>query len=406
MEFAANNNKCSIIIPVYHGAKYILNLISQIEVCAQYASNVDFELILSNDAPNEPLADKMTSPHISIKVINTTQNRGIHGARVRGLQNSTGDYVLFLDQDDKIMPAYFFSQLKAIGSADAVICNALSGGQLKYNTDRPLYKAADRTCMINEGCMILSPGQVLMRRTAIPKVWVDNIMQHNGADDWLLWLCMHSARKQFVINQDVLFIREIHYHNASFDSLKMAESEREVVEIIESQALLYEEERKRLRELLSEIQEKRIRETEKFKKMFFIQNDWFLACCRGQTIAGYLRERQVKQVVIYGYGYLGKALYQNLKKSDIRIVYVIDKNADYLNASIPLHTLQDTLSPTDVVIVTLVSENREKITAQLREKLESKIYWLEDIVSELKEEYEKSSMRCKDAQNICYHSGL
>jgi len=398
--------KCSIIIPLYYGKKYISRLTACVEVCAKYSSNIHLELIFSNDVPDEELEDDLKSHLISIRVLNTNQNRGIHGARVRGLQNSTGDYVLFLDQDDKIVPAYFFSQLRAIGFADAVICNALSGGQLKYNTDRPLYKAADRTCMINEGCMILSPGQVLMRRTAIPKVWVDNIMQHNGADDWLLWLCMHSARKQFVINQDVLFIREIHYHNISFDSLKMAESEREVVEIIESQALLYEEERKRLQELLPEIQKKRIRETEKFKKMFFIQNDWFLACGRGQTIAGYLRERQVKQAAIYGYGYLGKALLQNLEKSEIRIIYVIDKNADYLNASVPLYTLQDTLDKTDAVIVTLVSENRETIAAQLREKLESEIYWLEDIVSELKEEYEKSSMRCKDAQNICYHSGL
>jgi len=383
VKFAVNSDKCSIIIPFYHGAKYIPNLISQIEICAEYVSDTELELIFSNDAPDEPLEDTITSQNISIKVINTTQNRGIHGARVRGLQSSTGDYILFLDQDDRIVPEYFDSQLKAIGSADAVICNALSGGRIKYNTDRPLYKAADRKCMIGEGCMILSPGQVLIRRTAIPQVWMENIMRHNGADDWLLWLCMHSAGKQFAINDDVLFIREIHYHNTSFDSLKMAESEREVVEIIESQALLYEEERKRLQELLPEIQRKRIKETEKFKKMFFLQNDWMLAISEGKTVADYFKKKQIKSIALYGYGYLGRMLLKSLEKSDIEISYVIDKNADYLDTPVKCCTLEKKLIEVDAVIVTLVLDCRKMVDAQIRKKMKTEIFWLEDVIADI-----------------------
>ncbi len=380
-----DKNRCSIsiIIPVYRGLQYLPKLVACIEACVEYIPGISLELILSNDSPDEPLPNKIISSLISIRVLNTDQNRGIHDARVRGLQNSTGDYILFLDQDDRIVPEYFHSQLYAICSADAVVCNALSGGRLRYNTDRPLYKAADRKCMINEGCMILSPGQVLIRRTAIPRVWVENLMHHNGADDWLLWLCMHSAEKKFAINQDVLFIRDVHYHNASFDSLKMAASEREAVEIIETRKQLKEEERKVLKELLPEIQERRIKETEKFKRMFFLQNDWFSVMNKGETIAGYLSKRQVKKLAIYGYGYLGKTLLENLKKSNIVVSYVIDKNADYLEAGVKCCTLENAFEKVDAVIVAFMSDCRKMVDVEIGQKLDAKIFWLEDIVSDM-----------------------
>lgn len=373
----------SVIVPLYHGKKYISELTAGIEACMKYIPGADLELIFSNDAPDEELENDFSSSGVLIRLLNTDQNRGIHGARVRGFLHSRGEYIVFLDQDDKIVPEYFQSQLDAIGSADAVVCGAISAGRLKYNVDRPLDKAANRECMVREGNMILSPGQVLIRRNAVPESWLRNIMQNNGADDWFLWLCMHVDGRQFAVNDKPLFIREVHYQNASFDSLKMAASEREAVGIIEHEKLLRKEERDALRRLLTRLQEERIKENEKFKKMFLVQNDWFRVVSRGLSVASYLMDRQVKKAAVYGYGYLGKALLEDLEAGDVEVSYVIDKNADFLDAGIRCIALQDVREQVDAVIVTLVSGDRGKLEAGLKERLEADIIWLEDIIFDL-----------------------
>ena len=375
-----NTTSISVIIPLYHGKKYISKLVASMEASAKYIPDADLEIILSNDAPDEEITAIDVSADVTVRLLNTDQNRGIHAARLKGLQKSTGDYILFLDQDDKITPEYFRSQLDAIGSADAVICSALSGGRMKYNADRPLDKAASRECMIREGNMILSPGQVLLRREAIPESWTEKAMAHNGADDWLLGLCMHSENKTFALNREVLFIRELHYRNASFDCLKMEASEREAVELVEEKGLLCAEEREALRELLPRLQEKRIRENEKWKKMFMVLNDWFRICDRGMSVAGYLEARKVRRAAIYGYGYLGRTLCGNLEKGNVEVSYIIDKNAAFLEPGKKCHTLDDMLEPVDAVIITIESADRNAVEDRIKEKLDGQIFWLEDII--------------------------
>ena len=375
-----NTTSISVIIPLYHGKKYISKLVASMEASAKYIPDADLEIILSNDAPDEEITAIDVSADVTVRLLNTDQNRGIHAARLKGLQKSTGDYILFLDQDDKITPEYFRSQLDAIGSADAVICSALSGGRMKYNADRPLDKAASRECMIREGNMILSPGQVLLRREAIPESWTEKAMAPNGADDWLLWLCMHSENKTFALNREVLFIRELHYRNASFDCLKMEASEREAVELVEEKGLLCAEEREALRELLPRLQEKRIRENEKWKKMFMVLNDWFRICDRGMSVAGYLEARKVRRAAIYGYGYLGRTLCGNLEKGNVEVSYIIDKNAAFLEPGKKCHTLDDMLEPVDAVIITIESADRNAVEDRIKEKLDGQIFWLEDII--------------------------
>lgn len=373
----------SVIVPLYFGKCYIESVVSQIEKCADEIKDYEMQLVFSNDAPEETIEDIYVSSKISIKIINTDHNAGIHKARINGLQNSDGNYILFLDQDDKIKQNYFVSQLSKIGTADAVVCGAVSGGRIKYNIDRPLDKAISRKCMINEGNMILSPGQVLIRREAVPDSWTKNVMQQNGADDWLLWLCMHFENRKFATNDEVLFTREVHYSNASFDSQKMTVSEKEVVKIIEQEHLLCAEERRCLRELLPKLQENRMRENQKWKKMFLILNDWFLVCNRGGSITDYLKNKGFKKIAVYGYGYLGKTLCENLKNENTEVSYVIDKNAAFLEINQKCCTIDTALEAVDAVIVTLVSENRNELNGRLREKFSAEVFWLEDIISDL-----------------------
>ena len=98
--------RISVVTPIYHGKQYINQMICQLEACARESMySYTLELLLVNDDPEEPL-EQHVSDMIDIKVIQTDCNRGIHAARVLGLECSTGSYILFLDQDDLIQPDY------------------------------------------------------------------------------------------------------------------------------------------------------------------------------------------------------------------------------------------------------------------------------------------------------------
>ena len=158
----------SLIVPIYNGEKFISSIIDMVEKNIENLidDSSKFELIFINDDPATALPD-YTSDLLNVCVVNTDINRGIHGARVYGLQHSTGDYVLFLDQDDIIFDNFFQSQLSQIGNADAVVCQARHENKQFYNNDLPFERVISKEYMLNNGNSIVSPGQVLIKRSAI-----------------------------------------------------------------------------------------------------------------------------------------------------------------------------------------------------------------------------------------------
>ena len=73
---------------------------------------------------------------------------------------------------------------------------------------------------------IISLGQCLIRRSAIPQECQNNIMKVNEVDDWLLWifLFMHSAR--FAVNSEIVYYhRTTEVGNLSSDNQKMYDPE-------------------------------------------------------------------------------------------------------------------------------------------------------------------------------------
>lgn len=96
----------SIIIPIYNGEKYL-------ERCVESVldqSYKDFELILVDDASTDRsgfICDKYETKDQRVKVIHQTENFGSVRARMTGLDNSIGKYLLFMDCDDWIDEDFF-----------------------------------------------------------------------------------------------------------------------------------------------------------------------------------------------------------------------------------------------------------------------------------------------------------
>lgn len=92
--------KYTLIIPVYNVEKYLDRCLNSI-INQSYK---DLEIILINDGSTDNSLDicyKYATNDPRIKVFNQ-ENQGVACARNIGLENATGDYLMFIDSDDYI----------------------------------------------------------------------------------------------------------------------------------------------------------------------------------------------------------------------------------------------------------------------------------------------------------------
>ncbi len=106
--------KISVIVPIYNVEKYLGACLDSI--IAQTFS--DIEIICVNDGSTDCsadiLADYAQKEH-RIKIINQ-ENKGLSGARNSGIKIATGEYICFVDSDDRL-PSFSLKTLLQIAEA-------------------------------------------------------------------------------------------------------------------------------------------------------------------------------------------------------------------------------------------------------------------------------------------------
>ncbi len=109
---------------------------------------------------------------------------------------------------------------------------------------------------------------------------------------------------------------------------------------------------------------------------------WLRIRQMGYSFAQYLREVDIRSIAIYGMGNAGCDLYEELKKSDVRIVCMIDKESCYSGDIIKVIRPGDRLETVDAVIVTVLSEE-DKIKAYLNDLYPYKVLLLREIINQM-----------------------
>lgn len=115
----------SIIIPVYNVAPYIRACIDS--VYQQKIDEKNFEVIMIDDGSTDEtpniIAD-MQQEHSNISII-TQQNQGPSIARNQGIKRAKGEYILFIDSDDILIPNTIFHMLQS----SLTHCTDMTGGK-------------------------------------------------------------------------------------------------------------------------------------------------------------------------------------------------------------------------------------------------------------------------------------
>lgn len=99
----------SVVIPVYNKADTILETVRS--VLAQ--SCEDREIVIVDDGSSDALETMLKPVRGQIRLIRQ-QNAGVSAARNRGIQESRGEYVCFLDADDLWLPDHLTTLSSAI----------------------------------------------------------------------------------------------------------------------------------------------------------------------------------------------------------------------------------------------------------------------------------------------------
>lgn len=135
-------NKVSVVLPVYNVENYL-------DECLESFLNQsikDFELIAINDGSTDNSLNILKTYENKFKnlIILDQENKGLSATRNRGIEVATGEYVIFIDSDDMLVPKALekLYKLSKDNELDITVYDAL---RVEENTGEEDYGFYDRS---------------------------------------------------------------------------------------------------------------------------------------------------------------------------------------------------------------------------------------------------------------------
>jgi glycosyltransferase involved in cell wall biosynthesis len=191
----------SIIIPSYNSGKFLVEAITS--VTSQQANN--YEIIIVDDGSTDPETLELYNRlDVDTCRILKQQNAGPAAARNAGAKVAQGEYLLFLDSDNKIRPGYMAKGIKIL-SNDTSVGVVYGKPHFFGTTTKPRFKA--RKFDIHS---ILLGNYVDMCAVVRKKAWeeaggFDENRVLIGHEDWEFWIRVGLKGWKFEFLDEVLF---------------------------------------------------------------------------------------------------------------------------------------------------------------------------------------------------------
>lgn len=126
------NRKVSIIVPVYRAADTVERCVSSL-VNGDYP---DLEILLIEDcSPDDSWAvcQRLADTYPCVRAFRNEKNSGPSATRNRGLEEMTGQYLMFVDSDDWVEPNYVsaFVDIYLQHHPDLIVCGFLNHNEIR-----------------------------------------------------------------------------------------------------------------------------------------------------------------------------------------------------------------------------------------------------------------------------------
>lgn len=180
---SASRPKVSVVIPCFEQGELLVEAVAS----AERAVAVSHEVIVVNDGSREPrtlevLATLRDAGH---RIIDQ-ENRGLAGARNRGIEAAAAPYVLPLDADNRLRPGFVTAALAVLDSNPAVGVVYTDRAELGLRNDRVHVPPFDIATLLAGN--FIDACTVLRKEVWRQNEGFDATMPAPGWEDWDLWI--------------------------------------------------------------------------------------------------------------------------------------------------------------------------------------------------------------------------
>ena len=213
----------SVIIPCYNSLQFVADAIDSVF----RSTHASLEIIVVDDGSREPVEPYLTTRYPGVKNLKCIrqENRGLSGARNSGIRESSGEFLVFLDADDLILPDKLEKQLEFFRThSDVDLVYSLSEWFTGNDPEQifpvrfPVYEGKILSNLLF-GNFIHVNSVMLPRKTVLDAGGFDEALKE--LEDWDLWLRLAIAEKSFACIPLILSKVRVHTGSMTTDQLKM-----------------------------------------------------------------------------------------------------------------------------------------------------------------------------------------
>ncbi len=124
------------------------------------------------------------------------------------------------------------------------------------------------------------------------------------------------------------------------------------------------------------------RQYNKFKEYFYLFNRWMELKEENINLSKYLMKHRYYHIAIYGLGVMGKHLMEELKQTEIKVLYAIDQNTQMIYPDIEIKSVDSYLPQVDAIVVTATFDY-DAIWTKLKELVDYPVISLAEILNEI-----------------------
>jgi len=219
--------KVSVLIPTYNRSGYLIEAIRSV----QAQTYRDWELVVADDGSTDDTRAVIEGLGETVRYL-YQPNQGVSSARNLAFRESSGEYVLFLDSDDALLPnalADLAAALDANADCDVVYSdgyvvdeNGTRYTRLSDYSPRPFVDALETFITGSP----LGLAGTMVRRTALQHIEGPFDVQMIGYEDWDMFLRLKAAGCTFHFVPGLTYCYRFHGGNKSAPKSSLSEKRR------------------------------------------------------------------------------------------------------------------------------------------------------------------------------------